>query len=232
MIYELAFTDPNGVSLVSKTKARRRTVRRGRVYNDDDGTYWYGRRRVSRCDVAENVPKVNTLIPNLLAVNKQIHNEAMNVLYGQELIFEDTVALHRFLATIGHRNQQRLVSIDLKTFAYGRRKMPVNHCAFALLGGATNLKSIKMPSNRGGWYGGPLHHAQGIYRDMHFFLEAFGDANGRKDAAVDIMQISEDNFEGYYGSSWRRRRSKDPEGSPSENERTFKTELRRLLAAR
>lgn len=234
VIYEMVLTDPNGVTLVSKTKACRRTVRRGRVYDHDDGSYWYGRRRVSNIDAQESAPKNTTMVPNLLAVNKQVRDEAINYLYNQDLIFEDTLALHRFLATIGLRNQKRLLNIELKAFATGRRTMPVNYCAFALLGNATNLKSVKISRHHSGWYRSPANHAQGLYRDAHFFMEAFGDANGRKDAAVDIFDIAEDNFDAYHFSvySRRNRSSERKDLSPAGNEEVFRNELRRLLGVK
>lgn len=233
MIYEIVLCDPNGISLVSKTKACRRTVRRGRVYDSEDGSYWHGRRRIPSPDSPDSAIKSTTLIPNILAVSKQIREEAINCLYNQDFVFEDTVALHRFLATIGLCNQQRLLNIEIKAFATGRRTMPVNYCAFALLANATNLKSVKISRHHSWRYRSPSNHAKGLYRDAHSFMEAFGDAHGRKDAAVDIIDITQDNFDNYDRFTYRRNRSSEREDlSPSENQDVFRAELRRLLGVK
>jgi len=229
MIYDMVLTDPNGASLVSKTKACRRTVRRGRIYSSDDGTYWYGRRRLPSQGAEDNASKTTSLVPNILALSKQIRDEAINYLYNQDFIFEDTVALHRFLATIGHRNQQRLLNIEIKAFASGRRTIPVNHCAFALLAGATNLKSLKIGHHQGGYYRSPVNHAQGLYRTTHFFLEAYGDVHGRRDAGVDIIELPDDDFDRYYR---RRLPAAHEDWSAAQNEEAFQKELRRLLGVK
>jgi len=108
-------TDANGISLVSKLKGQRRTVRRGEVYDSDQYQYtWSRRRRHLKANSQETAPKQTSLVPNLLAVNKQVHGEGVNYLYGQELYFEDTTALHHFLASIGMRNQPRLIDVTVK----------------------------------------------------------------------------------------------------------------------
>lgn len=115
MIYEMALTDANGVSIVSMLKAQRRTVRRGAVYDSDQYNYtWSRRRRYLNTGSQETAPKETSLVPSLLAVNKQIYAEGVNYLYGQEFCFEDTTALHHFLATIGIRNQPRLIDLTVK----------------------------------------------------------------------------------------------------------------------
>ena len=118
IIYEMALTDTNGVSMVSMLKGQRRTVRRGAVY--DSGQYtnnhpWRRRRRYLKSGSQESAPKEASLFPSLLAVNKQIYSEGVNYLYGQELYFGDMTALHHFLAIVGMRNQPRLVDLTIKS---------------------------------------------------------------------------------------------------------------------
>lgn len=111
----MALTDANGISIVSKLKGQRRTVRRGQVYDSAQYTYtWNRRRRHLKSNSQEMAPKETTLVPNLLAVNKQIYGEGADYLYGQFFHFEDTTALHHFLATIGLRTQPRLRNLSLK----------------------------------------------------------------------------------------------------------------------
>lgn len=63
--------------------------------------------------------------------------------------------------------------------------------------------------------------ARQIYRDGHFFFEHFGAANGGKDAAIDVLEVSDSNFDKWYN----RTENKPPE----ENQKDFEAELRKLL---
>lgn len=233
MIYEMALTDVNGISIVSKTKAYRRAVCRGPICSEGEQSY-YSKQcnciHMGADGCKEVAPKQTSLVPSILAVNKQIHREAINLLYGQNFLFEDTAALHRFLATIGYRNQQRLLSIDIKNFCSSRYSKTVNHCAFALLASATNLKAVHIANGDWRWRSHAKSLAQGIFRDTHFFLEAYGAANGRRDAGVDILRLNEQLFDFH---DYRRRfdgNLKEP--TLEESEAACRTELRRLLGVR
>ncbi|KAK5108113.1 hypothetical protein LTR62_008767 [Meristemomyces frigidus] len=132
-IYELALIDPNGISLVAKTKSFRRTVRRGLVLDNEDGeSYWNSRRR-NRCHASEHGGEAGfqlpVLVPALLAVNKQIYAEAIGYLYQQAIAVEDTYALHTFVAGLGSHSS-RVVHLTVKGWGHGRgtHKAAVSAC--------------------------------------------------------------------------------------------------------
>lgn len=232
MIYEMAFTDVNGISLETRTKAYRRTVCRAPIFDSDECLYSWRRhpnaKQTPKDGAQDFAPKVRDLVPNLLAVSKQIHNEAVDILYGQDFIFRDTDALHRFLAIIGLRNQKRLRSIDIKSFCMGRNSKTLNHCAFMSLAAATNLKTLRLNNDEFRYHANPKAFARGIYRDAHHFLEAYGIANGRRDAAIDIMQLDDDVFDSL--SPYRRRGDVTKLPTAEDNRVIFRKELCRLLA--
>ena len=226
MIYEMALTDADGMSIVSTTKAYRRTV--CRAASDDLESCRY-RQRGSRYQITEDRSAPKRLVPNLLAVSKQIHNETINILYRQDFAFEDTDALHRFLAVIGLRNQQRLRRVDVGSFCTGRNTRAINHCAFMSLAGATNLKTLVLSNAEFSYYGSAKGLARGLYSNTHFFLEAYGAAHGRTDAAIDIIELDERVFDSFY--SYRRAGvTKRP--TAEENRVVFRAELCRLLGAK
>lgn len=69
-----------------------------------------------------------------------------------------------------------------------------------------------------------------LYGNAHFFLEAYGVANGRRDAAIDVIQIDEDVFDRFYTGMYRNGTvAKEP--TFEENKVLFRAELCRLLGA-
>jgi len=197
MIYEMALTDVNGVGIVAKTRGYRRTAGRGAVYASSSyrrsGRAW-GRLRLKHD--SKSVVLIETkFVTALLAVSKQINIEGINYLYGQDFVFEKTVALEQFLAIIGPQNQQRLRSVELVSWTKTGVAKPANYSALTLLAGATNLQSLVFNCTLNDW---PVHAeaiASQIYRDGHHFMEAYGRANGSKDAVVDIIELSDDNLD-------------------------------------
>jgi hypothetical protein len=165
----MALVDPNDVRINSSNRSLRQAPYRVRI-------------------------KVSTdFRPALLAVNKQINAEAINYLYGHKFVFTNSAALHGFLFMIGHRNQQRLNSVMILDWGLSQGAKNVsNHAGMTLLAGATNLKSLELcgiPAHQR-----PAQNAKVIFRDAHLFIEAYGRANGRKDAAVDIISVEQYDF--------------------------------------
>ena len=233
-IYELALTD-EAITLVSKTKKNRRTVTRGPIPNDD-GTWYYGSRRRRRARRAallsqqsqqsEVQDQPNQLTPALLAVNKQVHSEALGYLYQQPIVVEDTYALHSFLASIGS-NRSAVTEIVVRGWGGGRgAHKAMNFCAFPLLGLCNNLKKVVFDCEIG-WYRAPERLARQLYRDGHIFFEAYGTANGGKDAAVDVLELSEWNFD--KNNNWSYRRGGDSLPDKDGCKKRFQAELRKLL---
>jgi hypothetical protein len=173
MIYEMVLVDPRGVYLAAKTRGLGKKPIRVRSLEYRASTRF----------------KFNI---SLLTVNKQINAEAMTHLYSHKFIFDNSVALLEFLAMIGHRNKLRLNAVKVAQWNRGRHsKQSSNPSGLMMLAGADNLKSLKFSGNL---YGiGLKEKAKKIVRDGIHFFRAYGVANGRKDAAVDILKVSYEN---------------------------------------
>lgn len=215
VIYELALVEPEGLTLVSKTKSYRRTIGRGVVYKTDASGY----------STQEIVEQSGDLVPNLLAVNKQIHAEAIGYLYQQPIILHDTMALHTFIAAIG-TNRLQLTDLVVRGWGCGRGAHKAsNVAALTLLAGCTNLKSLDLDCNIG-WSRTPKQLARQLYRDGHYFFEAYGAANGSKDAALKVLKVGKMNCSARWHSS-----SQDlsQDGKHSRFDAKFEEEMRKLL---
>lgn len=222
MIYEMTLADANGVSIVGQQSNHRHIARRGKVFAPE--AYHHGFRRRSRRYLSsgsqELAPISTEFVPALLAVNQQINAEAINYLYGHDFIFADPTALHSFLATIGLRNQQRLTDIAIMAWGHSGVGKGNNHASLTLLAGATQLKALRLTCDVRYYSSKPQYVARRVFLDAHWFLEAYGAANGRKDAGVDILHLKDENFEPYWQGQ-----QVDKKASGQR----FKTELRNLL---
>lgn len=135
-IYDLALTEPDGITLVPQTKNYRRTVVRGTIHTEDGNRYYgirlhrrsWRRRWYQNSQTSVIGESTRQLIPNLLAVNKQIRDEASSVLYKQEIILEDTTALHVFITQIGDYNSRLLSDVTVKGWGEGRGVSFVDAC--------------------------------------------------------------------------------------------------------
>ena len=200
MIYEMTLADANGVSIRGYQYGHRRVAHRGPVYAPDSYTRTYRGRRLK--DGQNEVRPISTdFIPGLLAVNKQINAEAINYLYGHEFVFENTTALHSFLAPMSARNKKRLKSLEIMAWGQSGEAKGHNYSGLTLLSGATNLKSLRITCDVSYWSNQPGRIAARIFRDAHWFFEAYGAANGRKDAAVNILELDNSNFVSWHASA-------------------------------
>lgn len=189
IIYEMALVDPNGVSLIARLRGHRQKPLRGPVYEQDDYHYRRGRQYCIKAGVKAISPISTTFLPALLAVNKQINAEAINYLYGHAFTFENCTAVAEFFAAIGRRNQQRINTVKIVSWGSNSAASKVmNHSGLTSLAGATNLKALVLACSISGM--GPTQKAQHLFRDGHHFIAAYGDANGSKDAAVDIIKTN------------------------------------------
>lgn len=126
------------------------------------------------------------------------------MLYRQKIIVEDTSTLLTFLASIGQSN--RLLLEDLTVRGWGRGRTLTkghNFAAGCLLATCTSLRSLFIDCQLK-HYGYGETVADQLYRDFHYFFEAFGAAKGRKDAGVDIVHMGERNYENYVRRKARR----------------------------
>lgn len=119
---------------MSRLAGNRRQVQRGSI-TVTDSQHYYGKdhrrdswvRRTARTRTVED-NRIRSLVPNLLATNRQVRAEANTYLYKQEIIMADTHALQGFLATIGPYNRQLLSSITLRGWTEGADLRRVIQC--------------------------------------------------------------------------------------------------------
>jgi hypothetical protein len=161
------------------------------------------------------------LVPNLLALNRQIYSEAQPILYSSNAFtLEDTTAMHSFLANIGPRNAAMLADVTIKGWGYSKGHKALNHPAFTLLASAVNLRRLHLDC-RITWYSTPKRIAMQVYRDAFHWLEAFGSAKGKWDAALEVIEILNENFDQVRYSQVKL--------SYEEQMKVFQNELRKLL---
>lgn len=215
LIYEFALSDSKDTAMVAHVQNKRRTVaRRGEKVSTEPSKT--GKGRGKKRETKHRAPCV--LVPALLAVSKQLHKEAVGFLYQRPLIFKDPHALHSFLAGIGS-HRQYVHDVTIQYWGYGRgTKNAMNFAAFPLLGLCTNLTSLTIESGIG-FRAKPEKIAELVYRNTHFFLEAYGAAKGRRDAAVDIIVLDATSYCFYAGTGT----------SKEECRERFRIALRKLL---
>lgn len=168
-------------------------------------------------------------IPNLaialLAANRQIYSEALPILYSNTFMLEDTTALHAFMANLNPKTRSLLEIISIRNWGRTKSHKALNHPGLTMLAGAVNLKRLHFDTRIAGG-GGPQRVARQIYRDGFHWLEAVGSAKGKKDAAVELIEVLESNWQRGF---WLTRRE-EPEGRGSQqNLEAFRGELRKLL---
>lgn len=169
-IYEFALIDPLGREITTKTKDFRSVVR--------------SRRRGAR-------KALPALTPALLATCKQVHDEAIDYLYSQKLSFNDHFALQDFLATLGPRYVQRLRHIRIMRELVGwRRSGALTMLAGA---GATKLTCLEFDFVFG-FSPYPAELAHHLCRILHFWLSAYGRAQGNPKAGLNIIRLSGEDF--------------------------------------
>lgn len=196
MIYKLALSERHGQAISNVIKGYRQSVHRQRVSLEEDvmvHQHWQASSPVVLGHLLHprwsRGSKNTQLSVSILGVNRAIHNEAADVLYSQPFTFENCRALHAFLAIIQPHNHTRLLYITIRGFAKsGAVGKYHNYVAMTALVGAVNLRSLYIAS----WFNATKktqHIARALYYDMNRFLEAYGRANGSKDAAVAIIHI-------------------------------------------
>ncbi|KAF2144434.1 uncharacterized protein K452DRAFT_316431 [Aplosporella prunicola CBS 121167] len=204
MIYEHVLRDSEGINLVNKTKQYRRTVQR--VHNFDEyrkllqrkqrlqkHRHCCGSRRLHQ--LPSETEGVKPLALQLLVTCRQIHDEALPILYGSNAFtFENMPALFHFLANTSTRNRALLKDLTVCSFFQTSAQKAMNPPAFALLAtGALNLNRlffdclVALPKRAD-------KAAIRLYRDAYHWLEAVGAAKGRSDAAVDVVAVSDVNY--------------------------------------
>ncbi|KAI7269563.1 hypothetical protein KC352_g8414, partial [Hortaea werneckii] len=127
----------------------------------------------------------------LLAVNKEVHNEALPIFYAHTLKFESTTTLLDFLSQIPTSIRPRLHSLEIKSYI-----KTTSRNAMHFLAEAQNLVRLRIDS---GVYCGsepadPSKAAKTFYADAYKFFEALGgkgkgEEGAGKDAGVDLLEF-------------------------------------------
>ena len=208
-IYALALTDVNGIYLASKTRRYRRTVQLTAPKLDRMCSYLW----------KAGFNTLPALVPDILLLNKTIYAETQPILYaGNAFTVDDTSAMHAFLATIGPKNRATIKDLTINGWGYSRAHKALNFPAFTLLVGAVNLTRLSLDCVIS--WGGVDRKAKQLYRDGFHWLEAVGVAKGKFDAAVDMIEITDEFF----------LRAQKSGSEKEEMEKEFRAELRKLLS--
>jgi hypothetical protein len=199
-IYRNCLAVPEGLSLVSGWRRQRRTIQPGFVDPSREANDWQEVQRLQ--EERKGRRPDSPLAPALLAVNKQVRDEAIGFLYGQPMIFQNSSGLYTFLANIKTKNRALVRDVTIREWSYGRGTFKAHvGAAFTLLADCTNLRRLSIDCDFS-WGRTARQMASALYRDGHFFFEAFGDANGKKSAVVDILRFSKHTLEHVqYGTS-------------------------------
>ena len=231
IIYEYTLTDPSGINLVGVFKHKRRNVERISAKLQAslaEGSSWSDAHRMNNSIRNNQEEEPAPLVTSLLAVNKQIHQEGVDILYGKnEFIFTDSFALYNFMINLGPSRSKSLRTLRILGWLHGRAMKAYNHSCFAVLVWATNITAFHIDSQIG-WYRASKYGADQLYRDAFPWMESVGMAQGKVDAVVDIIKLGEDNFDGR--NSYHRYSSQAPKSNDDMYEE-FKTALRKSLGA-
>ncbi|KAK0258918.1 hypothetical protein LTR48_006213 [Friedmanniomyces endolithicus] len=119
----------------------------------------------------------------LLAVNKEIYEEAIQAFYGHTLKLESTSTLLDFLSQIPASVRPRLKSLSIKTYI-----KTTSRNAMHFLADSRNLTKLRIDTNIFS-EGDPAKAAKAFYADAYRFLENIGAAKGDKVAGVDVLEF-------------------------------------------
>ncbi|KAL8754809.1 MAG: hypothetical protein Q9199_004080 [Rusavskia elegans] len=232
MIYNYALTSECEIPLVSRSKGYRHTIGLGdtdsfqsfrrRAYHAWDGAY------IPRRDAT--IPIIRpSFAPTIIALNREIHAQAQPILYGANAFaLEDPKALLAFCANIGPKNCAYLQEVSLKHWGNTVVRRAMCHPAFAMLASAVNLKCLNLDCCI--YWGAGSGTARQFFRDGHNWLEAVGTKEGRRDAAVDLIQLGMQHIARPRVGVMSTDHTTDEEKLEKMTD-AFQAELRRLLKA-
>jgi hypothetical protein len=196
MIYGYCLEDPAGINFVATFKHQRRTVERvsGEAQAElGDNNYYYSASRMNKSRRVKFDAPV-TLVPALLAVSKQVHQEAREILYNNQFVFANSFAVYNFLINLGPDAAKQLKHVRIMGWGFGRAMKGYNHSCFAVLLWASNIETLhldRMP----GYSRCSESAAHQLYRDAFPWFEAVGVAKGKVDAGVDVLEFDAGLFD-------------------------------------
>lgn len=135
------------------------------------------------------------LSPGLLRVNKQIHKEAIPVLYGQNTFDADRSTFLSFAYRLRlHDNFTLLRSLSLTGVAYTMIEYPMEMVTvLAWLKPMTHLERLELHVLARSQFSEPLTDSRGVAKALfwhaHEWIYAVGDASGHELAAVERIHI-------------------------------------------
>jgi hypothetical protein len=227
MIYGYALSDPAGFNFTSTTRDRRRICSRvssgfvSKFTNRERRRHYYYHPHHTAVSVQPKAVvedlQPSAMAPSLLAINKQVFEEASSFLYNNELVFADTLALYTFLLNLDPAGATRPRKIRLFNWNDGRSTKAYGSACFALLVSAINVTEFHLDVGTT-WYRSATAAAQRFYRDAFPWLEAVGRAKRKPDAAVDMLHII-----------YEETKTGAETVSSENNMKAFKVELRALL---
>ncbi|EUC46244.1 hypothetical protein COCMIDRAFT_25673 [Bipolaris oryzae ATCC 44560] len=226
-IYNYALCDPSGINFISACYKKRRVAARvSAEYMSKISRYYNTTSKRATGDNIDANGDYVPLVPSLLAVNKQIYHEGIDILYGNQLTFVDSLALYSFLINLGPVRAQRLRKLQILGWHHSRAMKVYNNACFAALAWATNLTSFDIRAPIGSYRA--MHDgADQFYRDAFPWLEAVGAAKGKPDAALDVLTLGEMCLSG----PWSSRSSDDSVPEHEQRVEQFKAEVAKLLGA-
>jgi hypothetical protein len=201
-IYQYALTTPDPLQLSAKWVSSRRTVQRSFLEPDYRHNYRRHARHQDHDAIAKSKDEYasrksqNALTPALLGTCKQIRDEAIGILYGQEIVVQNCSTLFTWLGAIGSANRRFVRDVTIREWSGGRGVYKAHiGAAFALLADCMNLKRLFFDFEFLAWHRSVRAGAESLFREGHWFFEAYGAANGgRKDAVLDVLCFGERNY--------------------------------------
>ncbi|KAH0364379.1 hypothetical protein KCU65_g6801, partial [Aureobasidium melanogenum] len=204
-IYSLALEDPDGMVLHEGWRAHRRVPKRCQYHSYEDRERYAGVGNLAYSEQGYHNQEGEascTLIPSLLAVNKQIYAEAAAMLYSQPLHFVNMTALHSFLAPLSNQTGSLVRNITIHNYETSGRgvRKAMNVSAMTLLRTCSNLETLRIEAFsdyywHGRYWNKPTTQkagkiegtgiAQQIYRDAAFWFDTIG-----AEKALQVLDIS------------------------------------------
>lgn len=124
----------------------------------------------------------------LLAVNREIHDEAVQVLYDKTMRFENTQTVLDFWGQLQPVIRSRIRRVSIKTFVKTNARN-----AMHFLAESPNLVNLHLET--GIYTGEDVAKAAKEFYDISYkFLEAVGSRKGDKTAGVDVLSFGNDAF--------------------------------------
>lgn len=124
----------------------------------------------------------------LLAVNKEIYEEAIQIFYAHKIRMESTTTMSDFLVQTGSAVRARLTDVAVNAWV-----KTTSRNAMMLLAEARNLKNLHIDSGVSS-EGDTAKAAKAFWTDAYKFLEAVGAVKGDKAAGVDAVTFGQKAF--------------------------------------